>query len=206
MSQTHILKVTRLDGLTDGIFAIAMTILILNLTIPPHLASSHISALIMTNILSKLFVYVGSFIILGTLWLGMHFQMGYIDHVNRPYLWTHILYLMLVCIVPFSANLIASYPDSTIAISFYALNLMCASLAQFLIAMVAGYYQLNNAHLNHKIHQLIIQRIYVAPCLYLLALLAAHWNTHVAFILLICPTLFYILPGRVDKFETLKEE
>ena len=130
---SRILKVSRLEGLTDGVFAIAMTILALNLHVPseniPHSQLSHI----MPSVYLNLLIYGGSFIILGTLWVAMNFQMGLLNHLNRPYLWCHVFYLMAVCVVPFSSSLVATYHDSYISITFYAINLLFASLTQLII-------------------------------------------------------------------------
>jgi len=201
MPRTHILKISRLEALTDGIFAIAMTILVLNLSLPDHIAVSSLSAFLMNDIVLKLFVYIGSFIILGTLWIGMHFQFGLLDHVNRPYLWAHVLYLMITCIVPFSANLIAIYPNNILTLSFYATNLLAASLSQILISQVAHFYKLNNHYYNTAIRRAVIGRILLAPVFYLGAILVAFWNTSWAFVFLIAPILIYIIPGKVDHFD-----
>ncbi|HEX4044838.1 MAG TPA: TMEM175 family protein [Gammaproteobacteria bacterium] len=203
MAQEHILKVSRLESLSDGIFAIAMTILILNLSIPPETDIGDIMSFLRTDILLKLFVYIGSFIILGTLWIGMHFQMGMLDHINRPYLWTHVFYLMIVCIVPFSASLIAAHFHHVIALSFFAINLLCASLMQLIIFQFAYYYKLNRKIYNQEMRFAVIRRVILAPIFYTAALIVAHWHTQIAFVLLIIPIMFYIRPGRIDRYDVI---
>jgi len=201
MTQTHILKVSRLEGLTDGIFAIAMTILILDLRLSPDIQAANLVAHIKSEILIKLLIYMGSFIILGTLWIAMNFQLGLLERVNRPYLWSNVFYLMLVCIVPFSASLLAAYPTHIASLSFYAINLICASMGQLLTILCANAYHLNRDIYTDAIRYAVIRRIFVAPVFYIAALVLAHWNVTLACIVLIIPTLLYILPGRVDKFD-----
>ena len=130
---THLLKISRLEGLTDGIFAIAMTIIVLNLHVPQHLPDQEISPLLRDEIFDNLFIYIGTFIILGTHWIAMNFQWGLLDRLNRIYLWINMFYLMSICIIPFSANLLGAYRDNVDSIRFYAINLLCTSLGQFLI-------------------------------------------------------------------------
>lgn len=199
----RLLKVSRLEGLTDGVFAIAMTILALDLNVQAALPQDHLSE-IMTGIYLKLFIYAGSFIILGTLWIAMSFQIGLLDRVNRPYLWCHVFYLMAVCVIPFSSRFVAAYPTAHASITFYAINLLCASLSQFIICECARLYRLNSDIYSSSIRRAIIQRIFVAPPCYIAALILAHWNTSLAFALLILPTIIYIKPGYVDKFNSVE--
>lgn len=201
MSHEHILKVSRLEGLTDGVFAIAMTILVLDLHIPRGLTQTQMADFLTANILEKLFVYIGSFIILGTLWIAMNFQIGLIERLNRQYLWTHVIFLMIVCIVPFSANLLANYPDSAPSIYFYATNLLFASAAQILITETSYYFHLNKDIYSKAIRHALIKRILVAPPFNIIAILMAYAHMPFAFVALIIPTIVYLIPGRVDRFD-----
>jgi uncharacterized membrane protein len=203
MESVHLLKISRLEGLTDGIFAVAMTILVLDLHLPTHhLMTGNLLPLLQSDILIKLGTYIGSFIILGTLWVSMNFQLGLVEHLNRPYLWTNIFYLMVICVVPFSASLLSAFPHHPVSITFYALNLLCASLGQFIVSQCSHYYHLNKPIYTLAIRNAVLRRIGVAPVFYLASLFLAHWNTGLAFILLIAPTAIYMKPGRVDQYES----
>lgn len=205
MRLVHLLKVSRLEGLTDGIFSIAMTILILDLRIPLSMVSREITHLWEEDILYKLLIYAGSFIILGTHWVAMNFQWGLLKRLNRPYLWMNIFYLMIICIIPFSANLAGSFPSSIISIWFYAINLLLSSIFQVIIFSSSQYFKLNTDVCTPDIAKAIVRRVAVGPVFYLAALIMANWNTLMAFILLIAPTAIYIFPGMIDRYETMKE-
>lgn len=199
---THMLKVSRLEGLTDGIFAIAMTIMVLNLHVPTNLSDDKISPLIHGEAYTNLFIYAGSFIILGTHWIAMNFQFGLLEKLNRVYLWTTIYYLMTICIVPFSANLLGAYRYNIHSIHFYAMNLLFACLGQFLTLQCGHYFKLYKNFYRFEIYRATLLRILVAPIFYISAIALAHWSTRAAFIVLIAPTLIYIIPGRIDRFES----
>lgn len=203
MRLVHLLRVSRLEGLTDGIFAIAMTILILDLRIPANFISPTQIHLWETDILYKLLIYGGSFIILGTQWVAMNFQWGLLQRLNRPYLWTNIFYLMIVCIIPFSANLVGSYPNSVTSIYFYAANLLSATIFQVIIFSCSHYFKLNNTSYTPAIARAIVRRIALAPIFYITAMITASWATYYAFILLIAPTAIYIFPGVIDRYEAI---
>lgn len=196
----YILKTSRLEALFDGVFAIAMTILVLDLKLPADVNAANLFSTLTTDILHRLFIYVGSFVILGTLWIAMNFQLGLLERINRLYLWVNVFYLMVICVVPFSASLVGSYPLSSACIIFYAVNLLCASLAQLIIAECAHLCHLNSNVYSSAIRYAIIRRIFVAPIFYILSIFLAFTDTKIAFVALIAPTLIYIIPGRVDRF------
>lgn len=200
MESKPLLKVSRLEGLTDGVFAIAMTILALNLNLPDELSNLSLSHHLVNTIPVKLVVYICSFIILGTLWIAMNFQTGLLERINRPYLWTHILYLMCICIVPFSASLVASFPHNAISISFFAVNLLCSSSTQFLILQCAYKYKLNSPQHSDEARYAALKRIFIAPAFYLASLILSHSYPTIAFALLVIPIVVYMFPGKIDKF------
>lgn len=197
----RILKVSRLEGLTDGIFAIAMTILILELHLPSGISDKVLPLVLIHNVVFRLFIYIGSFIILGTLWIAMNFQLGLLAHVTRPYLWANVFYLMVICVVPFSASLVGSYPNHPASIIFFACNLMFASLMQFITAESAHKRHLNNESYVPEMRRAILRRIFVGPIFYVAGILLAYWSPTFAFILLICPPLIYLAPGKIDTFD-----
>jgi uncharacterized membrane protein len=131
----------------------------------------------------------------------MNFQLGLLERVNRQYLWSNVLYLMIICIVPFSASLLAAYPTNISSITFYAMNLICASMGQLLTIICANAYRLNRDMYTDTIRKAVIRRIFIAPLFYFVSLVVAHWNVKLAAVCLITPTLLYILPGRVDQFD-----
>ncbi len=201
MSSPHLLKLSRLENLTDGIFAIAMTIMVLNLHVPAHEATKDILPLIKNDLYTNLIIYVGSFAILGTHWIAMNFQWGLLDHLNRVYLWVNMYYLTVICIVPFSANLLGEYPFSKDSIYFYAGNLIACSIGQIIALECAHRYQLYKASYTHAIRTAALGRILIAPPIYIAAMIVAQWSIMLAFILLVVPTIIYIIPGKIDRFE-----
>tara|TARA_R110000868_G_scaffold325385_4_gene586167 strand:- start:2906 stop:3517 length:612 start_codon:yes stop_codon:yes gene_type:complete len=201
MSSIHLLKLSRLEGLTDGIFAIAMTIMVLNLHVPVNVPTSDILPFIKKDIYTNLFIYAGSFIILGTHWIAMNFQWGLLDHLNRAYLWANMFYLMVICVVPFSANLLGEYPYNTDSIDFYAANLLCCSLGQVVALECANYYKLYKDSYTPNLRLTALRRLLIAPIFYLSAIIAARWSIMSGFILLVAPTLIYLKPGHIDRFD-----
>lgn len=98
----------RLETLADGIFAIAMTLLVLSIEAPsPGTITSSLDFQNYIDLIPQMSVYALSFILLGS-WLNHHIFF-LIKKTNTRLVWINILWLMLVVLVPFSTSLIGSY-------------------------------------------------------------------------------------------------
>ncbi len=120
-----------MNTLTDGIYAIAMTILVLNIEVQnvPHSAQSLLKELLSLH--SLFFHYVIGFVILAMFWSIHHKQYRRIVHVDRTILWLNLVCLMFVALVPFSTSLLADYNYITIVAMFFHCNILAISLFSF---------------------------------------------------------------------------
>jgi uncharacterized membrane protein len=113
----------RIEALADGIFAIAMTLMVLNLALPEGgkgLAELHS---LLFGQLDKFFSYAVSFVILAVLWIRHHEQSHFIKRTDGRHLWINIIFLMFVGLVPFSTSLVGDYPDEAVAEVFFGFNI-----------------------------------------------------------------------------------
>jgi uncharacterized membrane protein len=104
-------SVERLAALSDGIFGVAMTLLLLELRVPTkelvHSESDWWHAL--AGLAPQLVVYLMSFITLGILWVGQQTQLNHLDRSDRHLTWIHLAFLFAVTILPFSTRLLAEF-------------------------------------------------------------------------------------------------
>src|SRR5215469_15788500 len=114
----------RIEALTDGVFAVAMTLLVLDIRVPElqPLATAELP-LKLLSLWPKFLSYTISFVILGVYWVGHHVQLSFIRRADRPLLWINILFLLWVALVPFSTALLSEYATTRIAIAIYGANL-----------------------------------------------------------------------------------
>ena len=116
----------RMEALTDGVFAIAMTLLVLDFkvpTIPEGLSVDALPKLIL-DLWPNFFNYVQSFMLLAIFWIVHHLQFHYIKFIDRGLLWLNILGLMFIVLIPFSTSLIAEYGDVQIGALIFECNLL----------------------------------------------------------------------------------
>jgi uncharacterized membrane protein len=123
----------RLEAFSDGVFAIAITLLVLDLAIPD---SSLSRADLLTAVVDEWPGYLGylvSFGTIGALWLGHNAITGYIDHANQGFLRLNLIFLLFVCLLPFVTRLLSEFIDvvgaERVASTVYGISLtICATL------------------------------------------------------------------------------
>ena len=127
--------IARLETLTDGIFSIAMTLLVLDIHVPDLINSissselSHQLILMWPRILSFLI----SFIILGMFWVSHHTEFRFIKKLDNKLIWLNIFFLLFVSLLPFSAALLGRYAFNQTAIFVYGIQLIFLVLMQYFI-------------------------------------------------------------------------
>ncbi|HTX61260.1 MAG TPA: TMEM175 family protein [Methanobacterium sp.] len=137
----------RLETLVDGIFAIAMTLLVLGLAVPQ--ISGPLSNMAversLTDLLPNLISMVLSFILLAVFWTIHHRIFKQIKYINSTLLWINIIWLLFIVLVPFSASLTGEYGSYPISHVIFNLNLL--SIAFFLHL---NWYFANRSGFFHK--------------------------------------------------------
>jgi uncharacterized membrane protein len=120
----------RLEALTDGVFAIAMTLLVLGLELPPIPAGESGPALAeaILDLRLPLAKYAISFILLGAFWVLHIRQIHHIRRVDLTGLWLGMGSLLLITLVPFSTSLVSDFPGKDAAELFFHLNILGISV------------------------------------------------------------------------------
>jgi uncharacterized membrane protein len=128
------LSTSRIEALTDGVFAIAMTLLVLNFEVPNPLEGK--GAFELHNTLKQLWPnflhYVMSFLLLSIFWIKNHQQYHFIKRSDQRLLWLNLASLLFVCLIPFTTSLVSDYGDMPIAAVIFEANLLAAGMIFYL--------------------------------------------------------------------------
>jgi uncharacterized membrane protein len=126
-------SVERLAALSDGIFAFAMTLLVLDLRVPAMEAvhNEHDLWHGLAALSPRLVMYMMTFMTLGIFWLGQQTQLNHLERSNIRLSWIHIAFLFFVTITPFSTALLAEFTGYRIALVAYWFNLLGLGLALY---------------------------------------------------------------------------
>ena len=128
----------RLDALTDGVFGVAMTLLVLDVRFPDvvQAMTEHEIATTLVNMLPKLLPYFISFFALGFHWLGLIKVRTHHEYVGRHYATWTLVDLFFVTFLPLSSTVVGRYSDEPAAIWLYSANI--AVLALLALVTIAG--------------------------------------------------------------------
>jgi uncharacterized membrane protein len=121
----------RVDAFSDGIFAIAISLLVFELKTPEHSGSG------LWHDLGRQWpsyaAYVVTFLVIGIMWINHHTMFGFIHRVDRPILFLNLLLLMTVAVLPWPTAMMAAYlnsgDDSHAAAAVYSLVMMLHSFS-----------------------------------------------------------------------------
>jgi uncharacterized membrane protein len=125
----HHLSTRRLEALSDGIFAFAMTLLVLNLQFPDAAASSGVplSALLFGQV-PRFFNFFLSFVLLAVFWVIHNQQFHHIKRTNKQHLWINIGLLAFIVLIPFSASLEGDFEGQMLAELVFAANIFIVGI------------------------------------------------------------------------------
>lgn len=130
-TREHRLSTDRLEALADGIFAFAMTLLVLTIDMPtsvPRATANQAISEHLINLLPQFWIYALAFLTLGGFWYGHQRQFHFIKHVDARLLWANLMLMMLVALIPFTTNLAGDYGDFQIGVLPMEMNLLMIAL------------------------------------------------------------------------------
>jgi uncharacterized membrane protein len=116
------IEFARIVAFSDGVFAIAITLLVLNLGISEHLPSDDVTQALLDQH-QNLFAYALSFAVIGRFWIVHHFFFSEITKFDGRLLALNLFYLGWIVLIPFSSQVLGDYGDAPGAIVLYALNI-----------------------------------------------------------------------------------
>ena len=123
----------RLEALCDGVFAIAMTLLVLDLRVPLRDAIHSEIELVHSfyALAPRLLAYFLGMITLGIYWTGNATLLGLVERSERNFTWIHIFFLCTIATVPFSTAFLAEFIEFKFAVGIYGLNLLLLGLVSY---------------------------------------------------------------------------
>lgn len=116
----------RIEALADGIFAVAMTLLVLDIKSPANRKFETATDLLayLVTLEHSFAMYAISFFVLAIFWIAHHLVFHFVRHTDRRMLWLNIAFLLLVTFVPFSTDLLGDQGHLLLPVVVYGANLL----------------------------------------------------------------------------------
>jgi len=191
----------RVVALTDGIFAIAMTLLAFQIQVPHIVAHADSGQFFsgLSKVGVKLIVYAVSFIVLGVYWVAHHIEFAFIKRVNLRFVYMNIAFLLFIGLIPFSAALLGNYWYEQGAILIYGTNvaLCTATLAIMLEYSIHHDWMVSRTDIPAASRRRINRRLLGAPAFYVLGIGASFIDTRISLVLFAVPPVFALLPAKL---------
>ena len=192
----------RLAALSDGVFAVAMTLLALDLRAPAveliHTGQDLRAALF--GLAPRVLMFVVGFLTLGIFWVGQQTQLNHLAKSTRGLSWIHLGFLLAVCLTPFSTTLVAQFVSYRIAVLVYWLNILALGAALYVSWICAEGSKLVKPDVPPHFAAAIKKRIVVAQSWYAVAALLAFVDTRLSLAMFALVQLTYVIaprwPGR----------
>jgi uncharacterized membrane protein len=158
----------RIGALSDGLFAIAMTLIVLEIRIPEPTGVSTDGDLAqaLLPLGPRFLTYLLSFLTLGIFWNGQQTQLSYFARGSRDLAWLSLLFLAIVALFPFTTSLLAEYFTFRLALGLYWLDILLCGLALLAIWTYAERAGLVRDDVGPEVGRAIRRRILVAQALY----------------------------------------
>jgi len=182
-------SVERLAALSDGIFAVAMTLLVLDLRVPAMEAvhSEHDLWRSLAVLAPQIVMYMMSFLTLGIFWVGQQTLLNHLSHSDRGLTWIHLAFLFAVTLTPFSTRLLAEFAAYRTTLLIYWGNIVLLGGALYVSWGCAVRGGLVKNDVSPAVIAAICRRIIIGQSLYAFGALLCVFNTYwsVAFIVLV---------------------
>jgi uncharacterized membrane protein len=185
----------RIAGLSDGVFAFAMTLIVLEIHVPDPTAIASDAQLwsALGDLAPRLVTYVLSLLTLGIFWNGQQTQLRYAARADRNYTWIWLTFLAVVATMPFSTSLLAEFITFRLALGVYWLNIVLLGVTIFWTWSYARRAGLLGAEATEEVSNAIRRRIFVAQSLYALGALLALASTYLSIAFIVAVQLYYAI-------------
>lgn len=188
----------RLEAFSDGVIAIIITIMVLELKVP-H--GGDLEAL--RPLIPAFCSYILSFVFVGLYWNNHHHLLHIVQHVNGKVLWANSHLLFWLSLIPVTTAWMGEHPLSPWPVALYGIVLMLAGLAYFILA--------HNLVKLHGKESAIARALgadfkgKISVIAYALAIAASFWQVWIAYTLYIAVAIMWFIPDpRIEKIAEIK--
>lgn len=183
------MNTARVEAFSDGVIAIIITIMVLELR-PPHLAS----LAELRPLLPAFLGYVLSFIYLGIYWNNHHHMMHAAKAVSGPILWANLHLLFWLSLIPFTTAWMGEHPLSTAPVALYGFVLLMNAIAYSVLSLLLLRHEGPDSALAKAYQRRLKDRI--SPALYVAGVAAAFVAPVVSLVFYIIVAVIWIVPDR----------
>lgn len=196
-------RTARLEAFSDGVFAIAITLLVLDLGVPATRNSEQYLLRAIGHEWPGYLGYIVSFATIGALWLGHNAITDYLDRADTTLLRLNLLLLLFVSFLPFPTRMLSEFVDfdraERVAVTFYGLTLLIASALLSVLWRYALHARLVRADAGDEEITLLTQRLTPGLAGYVVLIVVGLFYPVVAVFGYLVIASFFLMPVRIRR-------
>lgn len=181
----------RVEGFSDAVFAIAVTIMVLEIHVPDSLAygTDPIALMHFTAIIAT---YALSFLVIVIFWGSHHYLIFTLPNADRSTIWLNNHVLFWITLIPIVAQFFGLHPTAPRAAAAYAFVIMMGTVSFTMLRSHAS--RVSDNELHRALHRRVFRKAWIAIGLYAAAIPLAFANIRVAWLLLVVLPMLFFLP------------
>jgi uncharacterized membrane protein len=201
------ISTSRLEAFSDGVFAIAITLLIIEIKVPSHddLKNQSLMHYIWQQ-WPKYFAYILSFVIIGIYWANHHYLFKLFKKTNHVFNLLNVFFLMTIAFLPYPTGVLGDYiitaEHAKPAVTFYAFAIWLPAFAWLLIWLYARH---QRRIVDHKLTPRFVTALtwqyYLSNIFYISALIVSFFSAALSITICVGLTLLYLLPPRKPEYQ-----
>jgi uncharacterized membrane protein len=183
------MKTNRLEAFSDGVMAILITIMVLELKAPHDPTPASLAALWPT-----FFAYILSFAIIAIYWVNHHYLIHLVTRVDAVILWANMNLLFWISLVPWVTVYLGDNHALPFPVALYAAVSAAGALSFFFLRASIARHHHHHEPAFQRINKKMARKNLIALFIYLAAIVAAFIYTPLALVLIATPAIMYFLP------------
>jgi len=189
----------RLAAISDGIFGVAMTLLLLEIQIPDAAKINGSEGSLLRAIEAMTpdcLVYLMSFITLGIFWVGQQTQLNYLERSDRNLTWLHLAFLFPVTILPFATRLLTTFTGLRVALLLYWFNILVLGALLYACWGYTVKAKLIPGETPEEVKSGVCHRIVIAQVFYATGAALCVFSTYLSIAFIVLVQLNYVIDPR----------
>lgn len=180
-SLESLVDMSRLNNLSDGVFAIALTLLAFDIRLPGDVRIDDLPSNLI-ELAPNFMVYLISFVVIGGAWGAHQRMLKQIQRGDGVLVWFNLLCLLFVALIPASAAILGRYPEVFLAITFFALDVTLIQLTTLWLWRHASQYGLVNLALDPRVVKSIGRRLTLSTVIFAISIPLALWSVWITYL------------------------
>lgn len=195
---------SRIEAFSDGVFAIVVTLLVIELGVP-HMPDGFTSSDLLNELIHmspKFISFILSFTVIVIFWSNHHQLFHSLQKADRKLLWLNNLLLFWMSFIPFPTALLGEYPLSIVSVIFYGAVLFFGSVSFNLIVTYAADKKMYFPDISNDVLKSAIKRGRIGPLVYFVSIISAFISVYISLAIFIIVPVIYFIPQKIERSGT----